>query len=247
MHQQRMENYYQEDDELMFTHPRRPSTGYSNRDDMSDMNFDLFEERQGRNYRPPRLNPERYDGSDDFDTYLEHFEVVGNLSGWSNKEKALTLAGCLQGQARRFYSSLSPYEKYNYKMLVYQLQQRFGGNSRHDAYWMTQFESRYRQAGETLAKFSDELLLLVRKAYPYLDENTQNHIALQQWYKSFCPEVRWRCQERNCRWIREAEEIADLYEAIMQPKEKRRNVSLVHQDREYDNPDSVQSNEEWEM
>jgi hypothetical protein len=110
---------------------------------------------------------------------------------------------------------------------------------------MTQFENRYRQPGETLPKFSDELLLLVRKAYPYLDDNTQNHIALQQWYKSFCPEVRWRCQERNCGWIREAEEIADLYEAIMQPKERKRNVNLIQQDQEHKETDFVQPNEKW--
>ena len=168
----------------------------------------------------PSLSPEHYDGSEDFDIYIEQFECIADLGRWTEKERALALAAYLKGQARRFYISLSEKVKSSYQLLAYQLRQRFSSSSRPSFYWTAKFENRFRLPGEKIADFSDELLLLVRRAYPHLDIYTQHQLALQQWFKSMSPEVKWRCIERNCQTIREAEEVADMYEIIMHPREK---------------------------
>ena len=182
----------------------------------------------------PKLRPEHFDGSEDFETYFEQFECIADLGGWSPKERALTLAACLKGQARRFYASLGPSEKSCYQPLAFQLRQRFGTGSRPGLYWTAKFENRFRLPGETIATFSDELLILARKAYPYLDCNTQHHLALQQWLKSMSPEIKWRCMEKNCQSIREAEEVAEMYELIMKPHDKKRGVYTVTQEKSTD-------------
>ncbi|KAK7480222.1 hypothetical protein BaRGS_00028498, partial [Batillaria attramentaria] len=185
------------------------------------------EERE-RSYRRPesshkrlQLKPEHYDGSDDFESYIDQFECCAHLGGWSEREKALALAASLKGQARRFYVSLGVEAKHDYQLLTFQLEQRFGSGSRHGIYWKTQFENKIRQPGESISAFTDELLLLTTKAYPHLDSYTQQHLAMQQFFKSLDPELRLKCIENNCQTLREAKEIVDVYETVMQMKTLR--------------------------
>ncbi|KAK7457994.1 hypothetical protein BaRGS_00039115 [Batillaria attramentaria] len=167
------------------------------------------------------LKPEHYDGSDDFESYTDQFECCAHLGGWSEREKALALAASLKGQARRFYVSLGVEAKHDYQLLTFQLEQRFGSGSRHGIYWKTQFENKIRQPGESISAFTDELLLLTTKAYPHLGSYTQQHLAMQQFFKSLDPELRLKCIENNCQTLREAEEIVDVYETVMQMKTPR--------------------------
>lgn len=176
---------------------------------------------KGSSRRGLQMKPQLFDGSDDFETYLDQFECIADLGGWTLRERTLTLGACLKGQARRFYAGLAPHEKREYASLIFQLRQRFGTASRHGVYWTTQFENRKRLPNEGLADFSDELLLLAQRAYPNVGSSTQHQLALQQWYKNMSPDIKWRCLERNCQTIREAEEVADMYEAIMVPQKKK--------------------------
>lgn len=172
------------------------------------------------------LKPDKFDGTDDFETYIESFNLVADLGRWSAREKALTLAACLRGQARRFYMGLTNYEKAHYEDLVFQLKQRFGNASKHNIFWSTQFEQRSRSSGESVAAFADELIILASKAYPYLDQRSQQSLALQQFYKSMPVDIKWRCIERDCRTLREAEEVAETFELIVGKEKKIRQVKF---------------------
>lgn len=211
-------------------------------DDLSERSWNLDHYGLQGERNPSRrinLKPDYFDGKEDFDTYLESFEAITQLGGYSETEKALTLAACLRGQARRFYAGLSKREKSVYDELKYQLQQRFGTGAKPSVYYTTQLENRHKKATETVADFADELVLLSSKAYPHLDRYSQNSIALQQFYKSMPPEVKWRCIEQGCKTLRDAEEVAELYETIMEKDKKVRQVrfespnrSNYEQDRE---------------
>ncbi|KAK7476603.1 hypothetical protein BaRGS_00032149 [Batillaria attramentaria] len=158
------------------------------------------EERESSYRRPEssQLKPEHYDGSDDFESYTDQFECCAHLGG------------CLGVEA-----------KHDYQHLTFQLEQRFGSGSRHGIYWKTQFENKIRQPGESISAFTDELLLLTTKVYPHLDSYTQQHLVMQQFFKSLDPELRLKCIETNCQTLQEAEEIVDVYETVMQMKTPR--------------------------
>ena len=176
------------------------------------------------------MRPDPYDGSEDWDSYQGHFECCATLGGWSEREKALTLAALLRGQARSFYMGLGRIEKANYLTLTYHLQQRFGRQSRHEVHWLSKFDARFRNPEESAASLADDLLLLARKAYPGLDDRSITKLAMQQFYKSLEPELKWRCIERDCRSLAEAVELVDTYEIVMNQKDvKRRTVRGVHQ------------------
>ena len=206
---------------------------YPDRREQFLQNRPRFAERldERKNHKHIQIKPEHFDGTEDFETYLNHFECCAKLGAWNENEKVWTLAACLKGQARRFFVGLRGEAKDDYQHLVFQLQQRFGSASRHGIYWRTQFENKYRVSGESIAAFTDELLLLTSKAYPALDTYTQQHLALQQFMKSLEPELKLKVIEHNCQTLRDAEEIVDVYETVMQTKSVRKSgIRFVKQE-----------------
>jgi len=164
----------------------------------------------------PRAKPDPYDGSDDWDTYEEHFECCAMLGSWSLMEKGLMLSAMLKGPARKFFMGLDNGAKNSYERLVFQMRQRFGCQSKHTQFWLAQFDGRIRQNGESAAALGDDLLLLARRAYPQnMTDQNINKLALQQLYKSLEVEMRWRCIERECQTIEEAVGVIETYETVM--------------------------------
>ena len=72
-----------------------------------------------------------------------------------------------------------------------------------------------RISGESVAAIADDLLLLARRAHPNLDRKSVKQLALQQFYKSLEPQLKWRCIERDCRSLGEAVELVKTYETVM--------------------------------
>lgn len=173
------------------------------------------------------MKPETYDGTDDWQEYITHFEVCAELGRWENREKVLALAACLKGPARTFYISLPQLEKQVYRSLVEKLEQRFG-SSRQQNRWLTKFESRKRQLGETIAALADDLRQMSQRAYAKLDARAQEALALNQLYKSISLEMKCRCIDKNCQTIADAVEIVERYEGILGEDENRKpSVRMV--------------------
>ena len=178
------------------------------------------------------IKPDTFNGDDDWDQYISHFENCAELGQWTDRERALTLAACLKGQARVFYASLSAREVYDYKSLTNKLEQRFG-SARQQSRWLTRLQSRRRLPNESIAYFGDEIRLMAQKAYPSLDCNAQEMLALQQFYKAVSLEMRCKLMDRDTKSISEAVEVVERYEELMNDgMERRRNVvrSTGHED-----------------
>lgn len=166
-------------------------------------------------YRPSVvITPESYTGDDDWEQYISHFEDCAELGNWTEKEKVLTLAAKLKGQARVFYTSLSVVEKRSYRSLVARLEQRFGSAKQHSR-WISRLQSRVRRPGESIAALGDDLLLMAQKAYMSLDANAQEMLALQQFYKAVPLEMRCRIMDRDCASISEAVDVVERYEELL--------------------------------
>ena len=123
-------------------------------------------------------------------------------------------ATSLKKQARVHYSLLSIQEKHCYKTLTASLEQRFG-SKRQQTRWLSKMQNRTRGKGELIAAFGDEIRILSQKAYVSLDQEAQEMLALQHFYKNVSPELRCRLMDKDCKTIREAVEIVERYEEVI--------------------------------
>lgn len=177
------------------------------------------------------IKPETYDGVEDWEEYISHFEICSELGRWSDHEKVLALAMALKGPARTFYISLSMTEKQTYQALVQRLSQRFG-STRQQNRWLSRLEMRKRGQGESVAALADDLRQMAQRAYSDLDSKAQEVLALNQLYKSVSPEVKYQCTNQECKTVTDAVEIIERYEAIIgdSTDKKRSTVRMVSEE-----------------
>lgn len=171
------------------------------------------------------MKPEPYDGGEDWEEYLAHFEVCAELGRWRPADKVLTLAAALRGPARTFYISLENNEKRNYVLLTQKLGARFG-STRQQNRWLSRLEMRKRQPGETVAALADDLRQMAQRAYVDLGGRAQEVLALNQLYKNVTPEVKYQCTNQACRTVSEAVEVIERYEAIMGDGSEKKRGSV---------------------
>ena len=172
------------------------------------------------------IKPDSFTGTEDWDQYLSYFEDCAELCQWSDREKLLYLATSLKQQARVHYSSLPLEEKNSFRALSFSLEQRFG-SKRQQSRWISKLQNRSRERNETIGAFGDEIRLYSQKAYVTLDQEAQEMLALQQFYKNVSPEMRCRLMDRDCRSIREAVEIVERYEEVIGKAEWNAKPSQV--------------------
>ena len=190
------------------------------------MGFVGFGKVHGRNAGLP-MKPEPYNGTEDWEEYISHFQLCSELGRWNEDEKMFALAASLKGPARTFYISLFEEEKGSYRNLVRQLSQRFG-STRQQSRWLSRLEDRLRKPDETIAALADDLRQMSQRAYPNLDGQAQEVLALNQLYKSITLEMKCRCIDRNCTTIAQAVDVIERYEAILgDSHEKKKAVRAV--------------------
>ena len=231
------------DGDMPFTPPRRSRSfirphlfDYGHRDNRhprrrSDSESDLGRfMNPGANYQQSEviyIKPECFDGKDDWEEYISHFENCAELGRWHERIKLLYLSASLKGQARTFYMSLPAEDKGTYTALVYSLGQRFG-STKHQNRWLSRLEMRKRLPGESIANVGDDIRQMAQKAYRDLDEKAQEALALNQLYKIISIEMKCRCIDKNCNSVAEAVEVIERYESIMGDGDKKKvNVRSV--------------------
>ena len=160
------------------------------------------------------ITPDTYTGDDDWEQYISHFEDCAELGNWTEKEKVLTLAAKLKGQARVFYTSLPIRDKRSYRSLLARLEQLFG-SARQQSKWISRLQARVRRPGESIAALGDDLLLMAQKAYISLDANAQAMLAVQQFYKAVPLEIRCRIMDKDCTSVSEAVDVVERYEELL--------------------------------
>ncbi|KAH3776619.1 hypothetical protein DPMN_178050 [Dreissena polymorpha] len=134
------------------------------------------------------------------DQYIAYFEDCAELAQWNEKEKLLYLATSLKQQARMHYSSLPVAEKRSCKLLTNRLEQRLR-SKRQQNRWLSKMQNRMRGKTETIAAFGDEIRLLSQKAYSTLDQEAQEMLALQHFYKNVSAEMRCRLMDKIARQL----------------------------------------------
>jgi len=152
----------------------------------------LFRRRPARPRSTVSMKPEVYSGDGDWEVYLNHFELCAELGNWGPREKVLTLAASLRGQAQLLYVTLSREQRDSYLGLTHNLGQRFG-RARKQPMWMSRLESRKRSPDESAANLADDLKCMTQRAYPELGNQVHEMLVLNQFYKSINPELKFKC------------------------------------------------------
>ena len=134
----------------------------------------------------PHMKPQTYNGDEDWESYLNHFELCAKLGRWSYQDRVLYLAASLRGNAQVYYMTLMPAERSSYHTLVVKLGLRFR-NARQQPMWVSKLEARVRRQNETIAELGDDLRRMSQRAYSSLNNEAIAMLALNQLYKSVSP------------------------------------------------------------
>ena len=191
---------------------------------------------------PATIRPDAYSGSD-WEEYYSHFQDCAELGRWSMEDRVLTLAASLKGPARTFYMSLPSHERRTYNILVRRLEERFG-SARQQNRWLSRFEMRKRNSGETVAALGDDLRQMVQKAYCNLNSMAQEVLALNQLYKSIPLEMKCRCVDRECKTVGDAVDIIERYEALLGESSDKKKTSVCSVS--YENCIENKADMEWQ-
>ena len=128
----------------------------------------------------PKFSGERNDGDmETFQDWLEQFEMIANICGWSLQAKLVNLVTRLRGQAYAFFRSCTIQQKTSYVLLVAELQKRFTPVQLQTVQ-SSLFHDRKQKTGESVDDYAQDLRTLFHKAYPYAQQGTQEAERLGQ-------------------------------------------------------------------
>ncbi|KAJ8041081.1 Retroviral-like aspartic protease 1 [Holothuria leucospilota] len=128
--------------------------------------------------RRPLMLPESFDGSQPWEDYLTHFESVAEINGWNRKQMARFLGANLKGEALEVFTELSCATRTSFPALVEALERRFG-HAHQTPLFRTQLSMRRRGRNESLQQLAQAIKRLVNGAYPSLDMNARDGIAIE--------------------------------------------------------------------
>ena len=125
----------------------------------------------------PIILPETFSGDTSWDEWVIHFHNCSDVNEWNDADKLKFLKVRLTGRAQIAFQRLADDKKDTFEHACAALQERFKPSSKRDLY-VAELSSRKKHSSEGWADFAEELRRLAAKAYPNLDGNAGEQIAL---------------------------------------------------------------------
>lgn len=113
----------------------------------------------------PTQRPTAFDGTSSWEAYKIQFEIVAEINGWNNEERAAFLATSLQGSAVSILNNLTEPKRRDYSALVQALESRYGAMCQSELNRAT-LRNRIRRCDESFPELAGDIERLVRLAYP---------------------------------------------------------------------------------
>ena len=137
------------------------------------------EEQQEAN--PPTMRPvvlpEPYNGEGSWTDWYEHFESVAAVNRWKAKEKLLWLRVRLVGRAATAFKRVPEPARGSFDDCCEALKERYDPSSKRELY-LAELMGRKKRRSEDWATFSEDLKTLVDRAYPELQYDAKEQLAL---------------------------------------------------------------------
>ena len=167
----------------------------------------------------PVVMPESFAAldSEEWDSWISHFEGCAVINGWSNERKAQFLAVRIRGAALLQLQSLATGMRENYATLKEALREKFVPKE-----WVelhkAEFRARHREREEKLPDLASSLRRLVSQAYPEAVPDLQDSLAKDQFIDAVEDrEIQMKLQESCPKTLDEAVsralQIEAMYEA----------------------------------
>ena len=200
-----------------FRRAYNPMAGDCENDRMREVGFHPRNDRINR----PLIKPERYDGSEDWSTYIQHFEWCADLNGWTDQEKAKFLTVSVTGTARQVLAGVSRDRLAEYRTVVQILKARFDPIGRMELHRI-QLKNRVRQQGESLSTLADDVRRLVDKVFQDIPSEARDKLARDCFIDALTDgEMRTRILQMRTTSIQEAMEAAIELEALSRAERER--------------------------
>ncbi|MPC39385.1 hypothetical protein E2C01_032920 [Portunus trituberculatus] len=115
---------------------------------------------QGHQVSHKWRKPAEFDGKVPWEAYQAQFELLADVNGWSDGERALQLVTCLRGQTVEVLSHLAPAQRASYRYVVEALQCHFGDLQQAEVH-RSCLKVRVRCRGELLTQLAQKAESLV--------------------------------------------------------------------------------------
>ena len=128
----------------------------------------------------PVITPELFSGEQSWEDWIDQFETIATINGWNDEQKLIWLKVRLTGRALLAFKKFPVTARATFKAAVVALAGRFEPDSKRDLY-LAEFQSRCKKRTESWVEFGEDLRILVDKAYPMLEDDARQQLALQRY------------------------------------------------------------------
>ena len=152
------------------------------------------------------LLPGNFTGEDkqSWSDWLHHFESAAVVNGWDTTARVMWIRTRLMGRAAMVVKRLSAEDKTSYDAIVAALRRRFKPNFMKEEN-LRKFEQRRKQQTEDWVAFGEDLITLVEKAYPTLQANALEVLALNHFISKIAdPQLAFGVPQRRPTTLNEA-------------------------------------------
>ena len=179
----------------------------------------------------PLVLPEPFTGEGSWDQWIAHFENVAAVNAWDDAAKLLWLRARLTKRAQTAYQKFTEEARASYEQSKTALQERFEPKCKRELY-QAEFQTRRKQRTEGWADYAEDLKILVDKAFPDLQEDARDLLAMNHFLNQLDnPQVAFSVKQSRPRKLDEAVAATLEMESFARPKAAR--VAQIKQD---DNP-----------
>ena len=173
----------------------------------------------------PVARPDRFDGKESLNAYLQHFEMCSMLNGWSIRDKARFLVVSLSGIAQRVIDGVPAEKLFDFNHLVAMLRARFDPAGRTELY-RVQLKNRQRKPNESLTELADDIRLLVERVLGELPISSREKMARDYFIDALTDgEIRTRILQMRTFNLEEAVAVAIELEALQNAEMERSGLT----------------------
>lgn len=193
----------------------------------------------------PVVMPESFAAldSEEWDSWISHFEDCAVINGWSDERKAQFLAIRMRGTALLQLQGLATGVRENYTTLKGALREKFVPKERIELH-KAEFRARHRERDEKLPDLASSLRRLVSRAYPEAVLDLQDSLAKDQFIDALEDrEIRMKLRESGPKTLDEAVSRALQIEAMYEAESRRgkgRSVRVVQESSKSENSELLE-------
>ena len=145
----------------------------------------------------PIMLPEPFNGETPWDEWIIHFGNIADVNKWDAGQKLQWLKLRLTGRAQKAFQRLPEASRASFDLAKKALTERFEPESRKTQY-QAEFQARKKKPSEGWADFADDLQSLVEKAYPTLQHEARELLAINAYLRQLTqPQVAFSVKQKN--------------------------------------------------